>query len=292
MALSYTAVRPGALAQTDPHAKRRVLVTGAAGRIGSYFAAHSQDKYDFRLMVRGDEDDSNQLRDLGEVVQADLSDLDALKRHCDGIDTIVHMAGDPDPSATWAALREANIDGVYNIFAAAKHAGCRRVIHASSIHAVSGYPPDVQIKTSEPVNPGDLYGVSKCFGEALARYMAEKEGVSAICLRIGAFQPTEAAERPDALHWLDGFVSHRDLCQLIQRSVDAENIKFAVFHGLSNNRFKRLDISDARELLGYDPQDDATALSPQIKDLHLSETVSTHSAIADGSPSGLRDDTS
>jgi len=102
------------------------------------------------------------------------------------------MAGDPNPHATWRELREANIDGVYNIFVAAKAAGCRRVIHASSIHAVSGYPPDVQVKTSEPVNPGDLYGVSKCFGEALARYMAVQEGLSAITLRIGAFQPLES----------------------------------------------------------------------------------------------------
>ncbi len=97
------------------------------------------------------------------------------------------------PIALWKDLLEANIIGTYNVFVAAKAAGVRRVIYASSIHAVSGYPADVQVKTTEPVNPGDIYGVSKCFGEALARYMAEKEGVSAIALRIGAFQPLEAA---------------------------------------------------------------------------------------------------
>lgn len=290
MALSYTAKRAGALANAHDVPKRRVLVTGAAGRIGSYFAEHSQDKYEMRLMVRGDEDGIDQIRSFGEVVAGDLGDLEGLKRICDGIDTIVHMAGDPGPSSVWASLLETNIIGTYHVFAAAKHAGCRRVIHASSIHAVSGYPPDVQVKTSEPVNPGDLYGVSKCFGEALGRYMAEKEGVSAISLRIGAFQPVEAAEDEKSLSMLDGFVSHRDLNQLIQRSIDAENITFAVFHGLSNNRFKRLDISDARELVGYEPQDDSTALNPQVKDLRLSETVSTHSGIADGSESGIRED--
>ena len=86
------------------------------------------------------------------------------------------MAGDPSPSATWESLLPTNIIGTYNIFVAAKAAGCRKVIYASSIHAVSGYPADVQVKTDEPVNPGDLYGVSKCFGEALGRYMAEQEG--------------------------------------------------------------------------------------------------------------------
>lgn len=290
MALSYTATGTGALTQTDPNTRRRVLVTGAAGRIGSYFAEHSKGKYDLRLHVQGDEEDIDKIWPWGEVVACDLSELDKLKEFCQGIDTVVHMAGDPDPGATWHDLLDANIVGVYNIFVAAKSAGCRRVIHASSIHAVSGYPPDVQVKTSEPVNPGDLYGVSKCFGEALGRYMAEKEGLSVITLRIGAFQPLEAAQKPEAVNMLDAFVSHRDLNQLINRSIDAENIKFAIFHGLSNNRFKRLDISDARELVGYDPEDDLTAENPRLKDLQLSENVQSHSGIIDGNKSGLRED--
>jgi len=292
MAQSYTATRTGALTKTEDGAKRRVLVTGAAGRIGSFFAENTQGKYDFRLMVRGDEDPAavDKIRSLGEVVECDLGDLDKLKTLCQGIDTIVHMAGDPGPSSVWASLLETNIIGTYNIFVAAKSAGCRRVIHASSIHAVSGYPPDVQVKTTEPVNPGDLYGVSKCFGETLSRYMAEKEGVSAITLRIGAFQPLEAAQGDDAVSMMDAYVSNRDLCQLIERCVDVENVQFAIFHGLSDNRFKRLDISDARELVGYDPQDDLTEMNPQLAPLKLSDTLQTHSGIADGGESGIREE--
>lgn len=199
------------------------------------------------------------------------------------------MAGDPDPSATWRELLDANIIGTYHTFVAAKAAGCRRVIYASSIHAVSGYPADVQVKTSEPVNPGDLYGVSKCFGEALGRYMAEKEGLSVIALRIGALQPLEAARDAGAVGMMDAFVSHRDLNQLINRCIDVENIGWAVFHGLSNNRFKRLDISDARELVGYDPQDDLTEENPRLRDLHLSDTVISHDAI-DSQSSGIREE--
>lgn len=255
MAQSFTAT--GALARTGGGIRRNVLVTGAAGRIGSYFAGNARDKYALRLMVRGDEEGIENIRPFGEVVEADLADLNRLKEICAGMDTIVHLAGDPAPSALWKDLLQTNIIGTYNIFAAAKSQGVCRVIYASSIHAVSGYPPDVQVKTSEPVNPGDLYGVSKCFGEALCRYMAEKEGVSAIALRIGAFQPLEAARDEKGLGMLDSFVSHRDLDQLIHRCIDAENIQFAVLHGLSDNRFKRLDISDARELVGYAPQDDA-----------------------------------
>jgi hypothetical protein len=184
---------------------------------------------------------------------------------------------------------EDNITGTYHTYVAAKAAGCRRVIYASSIHAVSGYPPDVQVKTSEPVNPGDLYGVSKCFGEAMGRYMAEQEGLSVIALRIGAFQPDSTVLKPD-LKILDAWVSQRDLNQLIQKCIDAENIKFAVFHGLSDNRFKRLDISDARELVGYAPQDDFTEENPLVKDLDLSEAVNAHSKQDEGQQSGLREE--
>jgi NAD(P)-dependent dehydrogenase (short-subunit alcohol dehydrogenase family) len=289
MAHSYTAAGTGALAQTST-TRRKVLVTGAAGNIGSYFAEHAPERYELRLMVHSMDEDAEALKQYGEVVTGNLSDLEGLKELCRGIDTVVHMAGDPSPSAVWQDLLEANIVGTYNMCVAAKAAGCRRVIYASSIHAVSGYPSDVQVKTSEPVNPGDLYGVTKCFGEALGRYMAEKEGLSVIALRIGAFQAPEAVLKEGDVSVLDAWVSRRDLQQLIERSIDVENLTFAVFHGLSNNRFKRLDISDARELVGYDPQDDFTEQHPDVKDLNLAETVSPHNLTGEDQKSGIREE--
>lgn len=273
--------------ETAPSAPRRVLVTGAAGRIGSYFAQHGHDRYALRLMVRGDEENIAELSAWGEVVCGELGDLDALKGFAEGMDTIVHMAGNPGPSAVWQDLLDTNIIGTYHVFAAAKAMGVRRVIYASSIHAVSGYPADVQVKTSEPVNPGDLYGVSKCFGEALARYMAEQEGVSAIAIRIGGFQPPQTVQQDKGIGMLDEWVSQRDLNQLIQKCIDAENIKYAVLHGLSDNRFKRLDISDARELVGYAPEDDAARELPQTRDVPLEE-MKTSSLRDPGAQSGLR----
>jgi nucleoside-diphosphate-sugar epimerase len=289
MAQSFAADEKAPLA-AGSNKRRKVLVTGAAGNIGSYFAEHSHRKYDLRLMVRGDEDskDIDAIRRFGELIEADVTRLDDMKRACAGIDTIVHMAANPSPSATWDSVRDVNISGVYHTFAAAKACGCRRVIYASSIHAVSGYPADYQVHTSDPVNPGDLYGVSKCFGEALARYMAEQEGLSAICLRIGAFQPLEAAQDEGSIGMLDAWVSRRDLNQLIEKSIDVEQLKFAIFHGLSDNRFKRLDISDARELLGYAPQDDLTEQNPKLRKLKLRETVQAHNVQDERQESGLR----
>lgn len=268
--------------------RRRVLVTGATGNIGAYFAKHSSDRYDLRLMVREDDEDVDAIRSCGEVVVGDLGDLDRLKELCQDIDTIVHLAADPSPQATWDSIIDNNITGTYHLFVAAKAAGCRRVIYASSIHAISGYPADVQVKSNDPVNPGDLYGVSKCFGEALGRYMAEQEGVSTIVVRIGAFQPEEAAEDPGSLGMLDAWVSHRDLNHLIQCCIDHPTLRFAIVHGLSDNRFKRMDITNARTLLGYRPQDDFTRENPHLRDLHLDQVVDDHAA--GRNKSGLRKD--
>lgn len=268
--------------------RRRVLVTGAAGNIGSYFAEHSHERYELRLMVQPEKDEAKKIRPYGEVVEGTLDDLDRLKELCRGVDTVLHLAANPSPSTPWSSALNDNIVGTYNVFVAAKAAGCRRVVYASSVHAVSGYPRDVQVKTSEPVNPGDIYGVSKCFGEALARYMAEQEGLSSLVLRIGAFQPPESVEKDVSM--LDTFVSQRDLNQLIEKSIDVENLHFAILHGLSNNRFKRLDISNTRALVGYEPQDDSAELNKDVRDLSLSEEV-TADNLGDGeSESGLRED--
>ena len=293
MAQSFTATEPGSLAcDTDGGSgkRRKVLVTGAAGNIGSYFAEHSRGRYDLRLMVRGDEDRGklDALRGFGELVTSDLSDLEHLKSLCRGVDTVIHLAASASPDTPWEQLLPNNIVGTYNVMVAAKAAGCRQVIYASSIHAVSGYPADVQVKSSDPVNPGDLYGVTKCFGEAMGRYMAEREGLSVIALRIGAFQPVETAEHAGSLEMMDMFVSRRDLNQLLERCVDVETLKFAVLHGLSDNRFKRLDITDARELVGYAPQDDITDLNPRLRELNLSAKVLAANQDDPKAESGIR----
>lgn len=269
---------------------RTVLVTGSSGEIGSAFSREAARRYDLRLLVRPGDAKAADIREFGTVVEGDLADLDRMKAFCTGIDTIVHLAAEPDPSAVWSDLLESNIIGAYNLFVAAKAAGCRRVVFASSIHAVSGYPTEVQVKTTEPVNPGDLYGVTKCFGEALGRYMAEQEGVSVICIRIGAFTSRADARTPALMPMLDAFVSPRDLQQLIELAIEAEDIRFAVVHGISDNCFKRLDISDARTLLGYAPRDDFSRINPATQDLNLGEVIAGHNLSDERQESGLREE--
>lgn len=240
----------------------KVLITGAAGRIGSFLTNHLTDRYEFVLTdiippahLHGH-----------RFVQADIADLEAMRAVCTGIDTVVHLAADPNMEANWESLLPRNIIGLYNVFQAAHEARCRRVIFASSVNAVFGYPAEVQVHTDMPVRPLNLYGATKCWGEAVACFYADELGISAICLRFGWVQSRDSELiRPDH-PYLDIMLTYHDLAKLVVASIEApDDLRFGIFHGVSNNRWKRLDISDARERLGYEPEDDAFVLAGLVE---------------------------
>jgi nucleoside-diphosphate-sugar epimerase len=232
----------------------RILLTGAAGRIGSAFRAYAGDHYSLRLADR----DPDRIGDPDghEVLVLDAADQDACQAACAGMDIVIHLAADAAPAADfYASLLDNNIKATYNIFRAAKDQGCRRVIYASSIRVLEGYPQGAPISPDVPVRPIDMYGASKCFGEATAHAFAAKEGLSSIVIRIGTFEANLRRANPTPA-LLSRFVSGRDLGQLLARCVETPDIPFAIVNGLSDNRVKRLDIESTRALLGYAPQDD------------------------------------
>lgn len=237
--------------------KRKILLTGAAGRIGSSFFAHAAARYHFRLADRRSDALSDATEQGHEVVELNVADPEACQEACRGIDTVLHLAADPSPAADfYGSLLENNIKGTYNVFRAAKDQGCQRVVFASSVHAVAGYPVDVQPHVESMVRPINMYGVSKCFGEAVAACFAHAEGLSSIAIRIGAYDADWLRKNPSA-DSMAAFLSHRDMNHLLDRCIETPDIPFAIVHGISNNRFKRLDITRTRGLLGYEPQDDA-----------------------------------
>ncbi|HEU5101013.1 MAG TPA: NAD(P)-dependent oxidoreductase, partial [Roseiflexaceae bacterium] len=174
-----------------PSPTTRILLTGAGGRIGSAFRDYAADRYQLRLADR----DASKLGDPKghEIFLLDAADLSACQSACAGVDVVIHLAADPSPAADfYGSLLDNNIKATYNIFRAAKDQGCRRVIYASSIRALEGYPQGAPVAPDAPVRPTDMYGVSKCFGEATAHYFAVAEGLSSIVVRIGTFEATWA----------------------------------------------------------------------------------------------------
>ncbi len=238
--------------------KPKILLTGAAGRIGSFFLNVYKDDYDFVLTDKRDPKETHGF----PFTQADLSDFDTVRSLCQGMDTVVHLGADPSMEATWESLLPNNVIATYNVFEAARLAGCRRVIFASSINAVWGYPEDVQVHTDMPIFPMNLYGATKCWGEALGRYYSATHKLSSICLRFGAVQPRDSAMISEEHPYIDIILTWDDCARLINSAVTApDSLDFGIYHGVSENRFKRLDISTSRRDLGYAPQDDAFAMA-------------------------------
>lgn len=256
--------------QTD-----RVLITGAAGRIGKVVAAAMDGRYRLRLLYNRTVPDEHRAAAasaaaVGAPVQlsgtehdvycGSVDDLDVMVRACDGVAAVVHLAADPRVQAPWEAILVANIVGTYNAYEAAHRSGATRVVYASSNHATGYYERERTYTTPEmPVRPDSYYGVSKCFGEAMGRYYADAHGLSVICLRIGSFQPKPRGERQ-----LATWISHRDMGQLVWRSLEAA-IPFGIYYGISGNTRAYWDIANAREQLGYAPEDDAEAYAAELR---------------------------
>jgi UDP-glucose 4-epimerase len=238
-----------------------VLLTGAAGKVGTGFrneyVAHYEQTYRLTLADR-----KASLRDdrFENVLTFDIEDFQATKDALQGAEVVIHLAANPDPEASFKDLVGPNVVGIYNVLEAARQAQCRRVVFASSVHAILGYPIQYQVTGNEPARPDCAYGATKVFGEGLCAVFADQLGLSCIAIRIGAYAPAGELESmveadPEAAAMV---ITQRDLAQLIHRCVVAPpELKYAILHGASNNRYNRMDIGPARESVGYRPIDDA-----------------------------------
>lgn len=235
----------------------RVLITGAAGRIGVVLREHFRGRY---ALLRLLDIAAQKPAEAGEeVLTVDLADMAGLQSAMDGIDCVVHLAGIPTEAA-WERILETNIAGCYNVFEAARVKHVPRVVFASSNHAVGFHRRNVDIDTDSPTRPDSRYGVSKVFGEALGRMYADKYGLSVACLRIGPFRtPDKPAAERELMNW----ISHRDMAQLTRRCIEHPGYHFVVAYGVSNNRRNRWH-NDRVAFLGYEPEDDAETYAAEV----------------------------
>jgi uronate dehydrogenase len=208
-------------------AMRTVLVTGAAGGIGTRLRKLLKGVYP-QLRWSDIRPPSDLPRDE-TFVQADLAELAQVESAVAGVDGIVHLGG-VSVEHPWDAVLNANIVGCYNLFEAARRQKVKRIVFASSNHAVGFYPRKRKIGVDEPVRPDSRYGVSKAFGEAIGALYAYKHGLRVTCLRIGNFGDAPVDHRRLAI-WL----KPEDLVQLIRIGLEHPDIRFEIFFGASDN---------------------------------------------------------
>jgi NAD+ dependent glucose-6-phosphate dehydrogenase len=239
-----------------------VLLTGAEGRVGQAILSELSGEYDWRLLDR-----DPPTRDVDhEFIVADVTDEEAVRDAVEGVGAVVHLAGDPRPEAPWDSVLTNNIDGTQTVLSAAVDAGVEKFVFASSNHAVGAFETDertpemyrsddeFRLDGTELPRPSNLYGVSKASGEVLGRYYHDHHDLSVVCVRIGNLtkdHPPRDYERGQAM-WL----SHRDCAHLFDRCLTAD-YGYEIVYGISDNDRKYYSIERAREVLGYDPQDNS-----------------------------------
>jgi uronate dehydrogenase len=234
---------------------KKLVLTGAAGRLGSYLREP--------LTKMCDELVSTDLAaDIGKTlpgetyVQADLGDLAALEAIMEGADMVVHFGAIGDEAA-WDDILHSNIVGAYNVWEAAHRKGVRRVVYASSVHAVGMHLKTDVIGLDAPHKPDTYYGLAKCFCEDLASLYWDKRGVESVCMRI--FSCAQANNARSLGTWL----SYDDLIHLVERSIDSPVVGFTKVWGISNNDRVVVDNSKAAHL-GYRPKDNAEVFAKEI----------------------------
>lgn len=234
---------------------KKIVLTGAAGRLGSYLREPLSRMAD-ELVSSDLADDIGNLYP-GETYQwADLSNYDEIFSLLEGADMVVHFGAIGD-EAPFDDILQANIIGAYNVWEAAYQQGLKRVVYASSIHAVGMHNKTDFIGTDAPHRPDTFYGLAKCFAEDLGSLYWDKRGLESVCMRIlSCAQVTNARA-------LGTWLSYDDLIQLVERSVDTPVTGAAVVYGVSNN--DRVPVDNAKaSFLGYRPKDNAEQFASKI----------------------------
>ena len=244
--------------------RKRVLITGMSGLIGQVCQRELGDLYALSALNR---------RSVTGVpcFEADIADPQAIRPAFDGVDVVVHLAAMAKGDASWEEVLPHNIVGTYNVFEAARIAGVKRIISASSGSAVSNVEREMPYRAlvegrydevagwekldASVVRPNGLYGCSKLWGEVLARHFSDAWGLSMICIRIGM---VNRADRPTSAREFSVWCSQRDIAQMVRRCIDApRSLKFATYYAVSDNKWSYRSLDNARRELGFVPEDSA-----------------------------------
>lgn len=242
----------------------KVLITGASGLIGGLVIRDLSSKYEISGFSR---------RPVEGIphTQADITDIEALRHACQGMDMVLHLAAETQDYDDWDRVMDITIGGTIAMFRAAQEAGVKRVVFMSTGSTMCGYewfegspygalaanefdrlPPGAKMLTHlDPPRPDSFYGVGKLFGENTGRLFSDKYGMSVICIRLGAVL---ASDQPEMVRHFPGYLAQSDAVQMVDKCLGApDSIRFDIFDAISENSRRWRDTSHAKELLGWKP---------------------------------------
>ncbi|MFK7902158.1 MAG: NAD-dependent epimerase/dehydratase family protein [Nitratireductor sp.] len=234
---------------------KKLVLTGAAGRLGSYLR-EPMTKLADELVSTDIVDDIGKLYEGESYVKADLASLDDMMGVLKGADMVVHMGAYAD-EGPFEKLLGPNFVGAYNVWESAFQNGLKRVVYGSSIHAVGMHPKNEFIGTDVRHRPDTFYGLAKCFAEDLGSMYWDKRGLESVHMRILSCAQVNNARA------LGSWLSYDDLIQLVQRSIETPVTGFSVVYGVSDNDRAPVDNAKA-SFLGYRPKDNAEQFAKDI----------------------------
>ena len=261
------------MASNPSHMYSRLLLTGAAGGLGRVLRP--------RLKARCDVLRVSDLGDLGtatageEVMPAPLQDRPAVFKLLEGVDAVIHLGG-ISTEQPFDDIVQANIIGTYNLYEAARTHGTRRIVFASPNHVTGFYRQDEVVNANMPVRPDGYYGLSKAFGENLARFYFDRYGIETVCLRIGSSFP-EPKDRRMMATWM----SYDDLERLVVASLNSPVVGYSVIYGMSDNHHVWWDNTSAKHI-GYRPQDSSEPFRAAVEAKQLTLDLNDPAVIYQG----------
>ena len=241
----------------------RVGITGAEGRIGGFLRAGLAATYEITSFTLKPQQ--------FESTTVDISNADAMNGVFSGLDSVIHLAGDPSPSGSWESMLNNNIIGTFNVLEEARRAGVKKVVFASTNHTQHGETmPDspnvldmskrVMLRLGDYFNPSSIYGASKATGEIFGRLFSRHHGVQFVAMRIGAIgdedSPARAVGRPSEDYVRAMYLSRRDLVTAFEKALEIDR-EFTLAYVISNNGRRIFDMRETNEVLGFYPEDDA-----------------------------------
>jgi uronate dehydrogenase len=234
----------------------KVAFTGANGNVGRVLRPALL-KHGVNLRSAGGSKPLTPLLPGEDICHGDLRDPNVVDRVLDGVDVLIHMAG-TSVERPLPEIIENNLRALHEVYEGARRHGVKRVVFASSNHAFGMYPVTEKLTLGNEFRPDGLYGLSKVWGEGMARMYWDKHGIEGISLRIGS-----ALEKPTEFRHLSTWLGHDDLLHLIMRSITAPDIGYLAVWGVSNNT-RSYWSNEGAERLGYKPVQNAEDYAAEI----------------------------